>query len=83
MEHDPPGRDGDPGAELDEALAERADLAGGAGGAGQVPTQFLEQDVGGGGEQHSEGISLEPGATRPVQPEPVSNELEARLYDCF
>jgi hypothetical protein len=79
VQHDPPGRDGDAGAQLEEPLAERPHLAGGAGGAGQMAAELLEQDVGRGREEHAEGIRPEPGATRAVQAEAVVELLDPIL----
>lgn len=50
-------------------------MAGSTGGGGQR----LEQDVGGGGEHHPEGIRPEPGSTRPGQAEAVVELLDPVL----
>ena len=56
MQDDAPHRALDPRRELDQPLAERADLRVGTGGALRLGVQSLEQDVGGDGQQDSELI---------------------------
>ena len=66
MQHDAPHRALDPRGELDQPLAQRADLRVGTGGALRLSLQGLEQDVRGERQEHPELIGQEPMATRPV-----------------
>jgi hypothetical protein len=79
MQHDPSHRALDPGGELEQPLAQRADLGVGARRALGVGPQGLEQDVRGGRQEHPELVGREPLATRPVHGQPVMQFLETVL----
>src|SRR6516165_7403280 len=79
VHHDAPPRALDPGGELEQPLAQRADLRPGTGRPPRLGLQALEEDVRGEAEEHPELIGQEAMAARPVQCQPLMQLLEAIL----
>ena len=66
VQHDAPHGRLDPGTQLEQVFAQRADLGGSEGGARGTQTQLLVQHIGGGAEQPPQLIGKEASATGAV-----------------
>jgi hypothetical protein len=66
VDYDPSDRNYYAGTELEQPLAQHADLSTGTSCAGSTQAQFLHQDVGGCGEQDAKLVRPKTGATRAI-----------------
>src|SRR5260370_5748552 len=71
MDDDASYRNQDPGSQLQQSFAQHGNLSPGTSGTGRPESQLLHQDVGGGGEQNTELVGPEAGATGAVDLEVV------------
>jgi len=71
MDDDASYRNQHPGSQLQQSLAQHANLGAGTSGAGSPQAQLLHQNIRGGGEQDAELVGPEAGATGAVDLELV------------
>lgn len=76
VQHDASHRQHHLGAELEHVLAQGGDLGPGPAGVRRPEPQLLQQDIGGGGQQHAQLVGEEARAARAVDLEAMMEFLE-------